>query len=67
MREGGYDNKCMVQLGNEALMDETKLKELTDLQKRLLQNGFWLMKQGGVVAYSTCSLSTEQIKDVFCG
>lgn len=63
-QEGGDNDKGMVRLGNEALTDKTKLKELTDLQKRLLRIGFMLTKPGGVVVYSTCSLSTEQNKNV---
>ena len=63
-QEGGNDDKGMVQLGNKALTDEKKLKDLTDLQKQLLRNGFRLTKPSSVVVYSTCLLSTEQNEDV---
>lgn len=37
-----------------------RLKELHDLQLRLLENGFRMLKPGGVIVYSTCSLSRDQ-------
>jgi 16S rRNA C967 or C1407 C5-methylase (RsmB/RsmF family) len=49
---------------NSKLTDINKLAELVDLQKRLLQSGFRLLKPGGVLVYSTCSLATEQNEKV---
>ena len=33
------------------------MDELIDLHKHLIHSGFWLLKRGGVLVYSTCSLS----------
>eukprot|EP00934_Nitzschia_sp_Nitz4_P002379 Nitzschia sp. Nitz4//scaffold189_size62959//1716//3002//NITZ4_006298-RA/size62959-processed-gene-0.14-mRNA-1//1//CDS//3329539866//2374//frame0 len=49
---------------NQMLLDENQLTELVDLQKRLLRNGFNLLRPGGTLVYSTCSLSTEQNEKV---
>ena len=49
---------------NHKLTDGKKLAELVDLQKRLIQSGFRLLKPGGVLVYSTCSLATEQNEGV---
>lgn len=49
---------------NHKLTDGTKLAKLVDLQKRLIQSGFTLLRPGGVLVYSTCSLATEQNEDV---
>lgn len=42
----------------------TNMNELVDLQKRLLDSGFRLCKSGGIVVYSTCSLSAKQNEQV---
>lgn len=44
--------------------DETNMDELVDLQKRLIDSGFRLLKRGGVLVYSTCSLSSKQNEQV---
>ena len=49
---------------NERLMDEKKLSDLVDLQKRLIESGFRLLQQGGTLVYSTCSLSVKQNEEV---
>lgn len=36
------------------------LQDLYDLQLRLLENGFGCLKSGGILVYSTCSLSKAQ-------
>lgn len=42
------------------LADWKQLAELVDLQKRLAASGFRLLRPGGFMVYSTCSLSVEQ-------
>jgi 16S rRNA C967 or C1407 C5-methylase (RsmB/RsmF family) len=49
---------------NIMLTDETKLADLVDLQKRLIESGFRLLKGGGTMVYSTCSLSYDQNEKV---
>ena len=49
---------------NHKLTDAKKLADLVDLQKRLLESGFQLLKPGGVLVYSTCSLAIEQNENV---
>ena len=44
--------------------NETNMDELVDLQKRLIKSGFDLLKNGGTMVYSTCSLSERQNEDV---
>ena len=44
--------------------NETNMDELVDLQKRLIQSGFDLLKKGGTMVYSTCSLSESQNENV---
>jgi hypothetical protein len=46
------------------LTDNTKLKELVQLQKDLAGCGFRLLKEGGSMVYSTCSLSQDQNENV---
>ena len=40
------------------------MNELIDLQKRLIESGFRLLKRGGIMVYSTCSLSSKQNEQV---
>jgi 16S rRNA C967 or C1407 C5-methylase (RsmB/RsmF family) len=49
---------------NLLLTDETQLAGLVDLQKRLIASGFRLLKPGGTLVYSTCSLSADQNENV---
>ena len=49
---------------NSKLTDATKLQELVALQKKLIESGFRLLKPGGIMVYSTCSLVREQNEDV---
>lgn len=42
------------------LSDQQKAEELLDLQKRLAFRGFALLRRGGYMVYSTCSLSEKQ-------
>ena len=49
---------------NLLLTDQTQLMELVNLQKKLIESGFLLLKPGGIMVYSTCSLSEEQNEHV---
>lgn len=49
---------------NSKLTDPTKIKELVRLQKKLIESGFRLLKQGGTMIYSTCSMDQEQNENV---
>jgi 16S rRNA C967 or C1407 C5-methylase (RsmB/RsmF family) len=49
---------------NKRLTDPGKLGELVDLQRKLISSGFRLLKDGGTVVYSTCSLSEDQNEKV---
>ena len=46
------------------LWNESNMSELVDLQKRLIESGFRLLKKGGILVYSTCSLNERQNEDV---
>ncbi|KAK3832401.1 MAG: S-adenosyl-L-methionine-dependent methyltransferase [Linnemannia gamsii] len=45
-------------------MSQDRLDSLSDLQRGLLMNGFRLTKAGGIIVYSTCSLSRAQNEDI---
>ncbi|KAG0370214.1 hypothetical protein BGZ54_007225 [Gamsiella multidivaricata] len=45
-------------------MAQDRLDSLSGLQRGLLLNGFRLTKAGGIVVYSTCSLSRAQNEDI---
>eukprot|EP00536_Pseudo-nitzschia_multiseries_P003065 jgi/Psemu1/301749/fgenesh1_kg.43_\ len=49
---------------NTMLTDPSKLAELVDLQRNLIASGFRLLKDGGTLVYSTCSLSEDQNENV---
>ncbi len=51
-------------MNNYKLTNKDKLAELVDLQKRLIHSGYRLLKPGGVLIYSTCSLAAEQNEKV---
>mmetsp|Transcript_20732 Transcript_20732/g.43287 ORF Transcript_20732/g.43287 Transcript_20732/m.43287 type:complete len:301 (-) Transcript_20732:51-953(-) len=51
-------------LARSAAWDDTNMDELVDLQKRLIESGFRLLKRGGIMVYSTCSLSAKQNEQV---
>jgi len=44
--------------------NDTNMNELIDLQKKLIESGFRLLKRGGIMVYSTCSLSSMQNEQV---
>ncbi|KAI9011529.1 S-adenosyl-L-methionine-dependent methyltransferase [Gaertneriomyces semiglobifer] len=45
-------------------LDPTRLLELIPLQRSLLQNGYRLLKPGGILVYSTCSFARAQNEEV---
>jgi 16S rRNA C967 or C1407 C5-methylase (RsmB/RsmF family) len=49
---------------NRTLTDPIRLANLVELQKGLIASGFRMLKSGGYLVYSTCSLSTEQNENV---
>ena len=49
---------------NQRLTNPSKLCELIDLQRKLIASGFRLLKDGGTLVYSTCSLSDDQNEKV---
>lgn len=52
--------------GNEDLIaaDQEGRKKLQTLQRRLLQNGFESLRNGGVLVYSTCSSDVAQNEEI---
>ena len=63
----GKDTKAVSALlkgGISKLGDEAAMADLVDLQRRLIMSGFRLLKRGGTLVYSTCSLSEEQNEGV---
>mmetsp|Transcript_17562 Transcript_17562/g.35053 ORF Transcript_17562/g.35053 Transcript_17562/m.35053 type:complete len:433 (+) Transcript_17562:35-1333(+) len=46
------------------LWNDSNMSELVDLQKRLIESGFRLLKSGGSLVYSTCSLNEKQNENV---
>ena len=51
-------------ISKQVAWDDSNMNELVDLQKRLLGSGFRLLKNGGFLVYSTCSMMIEQNEDV---
>lgn len=49
---------------NIRLTDPNKLADLVQLQRKLIASGFRLLKEGGTLVYSTCSLSEDQNEKV---
>ena len=56
--------KQKVAVSNEQLTDTNKLESLVRLQRGLIASGFRLLKPGGIMIYSTCSLSENQNEGV---
>ena len=48
------------------LLDQERIQTITTLQGKLLRNGFRLLKPGGELVYSTCSLSQQQNEVINC-
>ena len=55
---------CVPREENHRLTDPNKLAELVGLQRKLIVSGFRLLKAGGTLVYSTCSLSEDQNEKV---
>jgi 16S rRNA C967 or C1407 C5-methylase (RsmB/RsmF family) len=64
MAKSDDDDKTSAVASNQTLTDPKRLESLVQLQKGLISSGFNLLKPGGVLVYSTCSLSTEQNENV---
>ena len=64
MKERLKDDEANREESNTLLTDQTRLADLVDLQRRLIQSGFRLLKSGGSLVYSTCSLSHDQNEKV---
>jgi len=62
-QHAGVDDK-KVQLLHHIIMDHDQFQELVELQKKLAASGFRLLKPGGVMIYSTCSMMEEQNQQV---
>lgn len=58
------DGTALSTSGISKLGDAGELSELIELQKRLILSGFGLLKRGGILVYSTCSLSEAQNEGV---
>ncbi|KAJ3272685.1 hypothetical protein HDV01_005339 [Terramyces sp. JEL0728] len=48
----------------EQFLNPERLSGLQKLQRSLLQNGFHLLKSGGILIYSTCSFSPKQNEEI---
>ncbi|CAG8474348.1 9415_t:CDS:10 [Diversispora eburnea] len=56
--------KCGWDKFEKNFLNPERLNNLEDLQRNLLNNGWSLLKPGGILIYSTCSLSRKQNEDV---
>ncbi|RHZ89839.1 hypothetical protein Glove_9g291 [Diversispora epigaea] len=56
--------KCGWDKFEKNFLNPERLNNLGDLQRNLLNNGWALLKPGGILIYSTCSLSRKQNEDV---
>ncbi|KAI8808104.1 S-adenosyl-L-methionine-dependent methyltransferase [Cladochytrium replicatum] len=46
------------------LTDQSRLEGLEELQRGLISNGFRMLRPGGVLVYSTCSVSKKQNEEI---
>jgi len=58
------DNSSWENVKNKIKMTAEQLEELENLQSGVLINGFRLLKPGGILVYSTCSLSRMQNENI---
>jgi len=49
---------------SQSYLDPCRLERIEKLQRDLIQNGLRILKPGGVLVYSTCSLQERQNEDV---
>lgn len=56
--------QCALPSKTNPIWNDINMHELVKLQKRLIDSGFRLLKRGGVMVYSTCSLSPMQNEQV---
>ena len=59
-----YGEAVMAVHDNPKITNAAKLNDLVQLQRELISSGFNLLKPGGVLVYSTCSLSEKQNEGV---
>ena len=64
IRHRNIDKQCSSIPSRIPTWNDTNMNELIDLQKRLIESGFRLLKRGGIMVYSTCSLSSMQNEQV---
>jgi 16S rRNA C967 or C1407 C5-methylase (RsmB/RsmF family) len=64
MKERLKDTESKREETNTMLTDQAQLADLVNLQKRLIESGYRLLKPGGTLVYSTCSLSRDQNENV---
>jgi 16S rRNA C967 or C1407 C5-methylase (RsmB/RsmF family) len=58
------DSTTPHQESNPLLTERNKRADLLVLQRKLIESGFRLLKEGGSMVYSTCSLSQEQNENI---
>jgi len=51
-------------ISRDAIWNDTNMHQLVDLQQHLIESGFRLLENGGILVYSTCSFSQRQNEDV---
>lgn len=45
-------------------IDETEIKNIVELQKKIMENAWKYVKKGGTLLYSTCTISREENEDM---
>lgn len=45
-------------------IDETEIKSIVELQKKIMENAWKYVKKGGTLLYSTCTISREENEDM---
>lgn len=60
MTEQFQKNNWTVEDFEQRFLDKKKLGNLKELQSKLLENGYRMLKDGGYIVYSTCSFDEGQ-------